>query len=230
MRLTVFGATGRIGGQVVRQAMDAGKEVTAVVRDPAKLSANHRALRVVTVPDLTDPAKLRPALDGSDAAISGIGPRTRRDVTVASSTTRGILRALEATGIRRLVVVTAAPVGPIPDGESWLYRRILLPIVSALLRDVYTDLAVMEDEIERSATDWTIVRPPRLVNTPLTATYRTAIGGNVPRAGSISRADVAHALLAVLHDPATIRQAVGLGAARSSAVSRRSVTQQIAHG
>ncbi|HET6921030.1 MAG TPA: NAD(P)H-binding protein [Jiangellaceae bacterium] len=211
MKLTVFGATGRIGGHVVRQALDAGYEVTAVVRDPAKFAVCHPALMVATVADLTDTAKVQPTLDGSDAAISGIGPRTRSDVTVASRTAHGILRALEANGPRRFVAVTAAPVGPIPNGETWLYRRILLPMVTALLRDVYTDLAVMEDEIERSATDWTIVRPPRLVNKPLAATYRTAIGGNVPRAGSISRADVAHAMLAVLDDPATIRQAVGLG-------------------
>ncbi|MGW4973647.1 NmrA family NAD(P)-binding protein, partial [Streptomyces albidoflavus] len=35
MRITVFGATGGVGGEVVRQALEAGHEVTAVVRDPA---------------------------------------------------------------------------------------------------------------------------------------------------------------------------------------------------
>jgi len=79
------------------------------------------------------------------------------------------------------------------------------------LRDVYVDLAEMEDEIRRSATEWTIVRPPKLVNKPLTGEYRTAVGGNVPRAYSISRADVAHAMLAALDDPATLRQAIGVG-------------------
>jgi putative NADH-flavin reductase len=210
MKVTVFGATGRIGEQVVRQALDAGNKVTAVVRDPARFDVSRPALEVVTVPGLTDPEMLRPALEGSDAAISGVGPRGRKDGPVASSATRGILRAMEASGVQRFVAVSAVPVGPVPEGESFVNRRILLPLISAFARDVYADLAVMEDEIRRSATQWTIVRPPKLVNKPLTGSYRTCVGGNVPRAYSISRADVAHAMLAMLDDPATVRQAVGI--------------------
>lgn len=210
MKMTIFGATGRIGEQVVRQALDAGHKVTAVVRDPARLGVSHPALEVATVPGLTDPEVLRPVLEGSDAAISGVGPRGRKDGPVASTATRGILRAMEASGVRRLVAVSAVPVGPVPEGESFVNRRILLPFISAFARDVYADLAAMEDEIRRSATEWTIVRPPKLNNKPLTGTYRTAVGGNVPRAYAISRADVAHSMLAVLDDPATLMQAVGV--------------------
>jgi len=210
MKLTVFGATGRIGEQVVRQALDAGHKVTAVVRDPARFHVRHPALQVATVPGLTDPEVLRPALEGSDAAISGVGPRGRKDGPVASSATRGILRAMEASGVRRFVAVSAVPVGPVPEGESFVNRRILLPFISAFARDVYADLAAMEDEIRRSTTEWTIVRPPKLNNKPLTGRYRTSVGGNVPRGYAISRADVAHAMLAALDDPATVGQAVGI--------------------
>jgi uncharacterized protein YbjT (DUF2867 family) len=210
MKVTAFGATGGIGGHVVRQALDAGHKVTAVVRDPARFGVSHPALEVATVPGLTDPEALLPVLAGVDAAISGVGPRARKDGPVASSATRGILRAMEASGVRRFVAVSAVPVGPVPAGESWVNRRIVLPFISALLRDVYADLAEMEDEIRRSTTEWTIVRPPKLVNKPLTGTYRTSVGGNVPRGYAISRADVAHAMLAVLDDPATLRQAVGV--------------------
>src|SRR4051794_2993500 len=202
MKITVFGATGGIGGNVVRQALDAGHKVTAVVRDPARFDVSHPALEVATVADLTDPEVLRAVLETSDAAISGVGPRTRKDGPVASTTTRGILRAMEASGVRRFVAVSAVPVGPVPEGESFVNRRLLVPFVSALLRDLYADLAEMEDEIRRSATKWTVVRPPKLVNKPPTGTYRTVVGGNVPRGYSISRADVAHAMLAVLDNPA----------------------------
>ena len=212
MRMTVFGATGGIGGHVVRQALDAGHKVTAVVRDPARLSVSNPTLEVVTVPGLTDPEVLLPALERSDTVISGVGPRGRKDVTVASSATRGILRAMEASGVRRFVAVSAVPVGPVPDGESFVNRRILLPFISAFARDIYVDLAEMEDEIRRSTTEWTIVRPPKLVNKPLNGKYRTVVGGNVPRGYTISRADTAHAMLAVLDNPGTIRQAVGVAA------------------
>jgi uncharacterized protein YbjT (DUF2867 family) len=195
MKITVFGATGGIGGHLVRQALNEGHEVTAVVRDRTRFELTHSALQVTEVSGLTDVELLLPVLSGSDAAISGVGPRGRKDGPVASSATLGILRAMEATGVRRFVAVSAVPVGPVPEGESFVNRRILLPLISAILRDVYADLAEMEEEIRRSGVEWTIVRPPRLVDEPLTGTYRTRIGGNVPRGYSISRANVAHAML-----------------------------------
>lgn len=210
MKMTVFGATGGIGGHVVRQALDAGHEVTAVVRDPARFDVTHPALEVTTVSGLTDPEPLRSVLKGSDVAISGVGPRGRKDGPVASGATRAILRAMTDSGVRRFVAVSAVPVGPVPSGESFVNRRILLPLISAMLRDVYADLAAMEDEIRRSDTEWTVVRPPKLVDKPVTGTYRTAVGANVPRGYAISRADAAHAMLATLDDPATRGQAVGI--------------------
>jgi uncharacterized protein YbjT (DUF2867 family) len=210
MKLTVFGATGGIGREVVRQALDAGHTVTAVVRDSSRLAVVHPALEVVVVPGLTDPEPLTAALTGSDAALSGVGPRSRKDTTVASTSTRAILRAMETAGVPRFAAVSAAPVGPIPDEDGFVNRRILYPIIKSLFREIYADLARMEDEIHRSGTEWTIVRPPRLTDKPRTGTYRTAIGANVPRGNFISRADVAHAMLASLDNPATVNQAIGV--------------------
>jgi uncharacterized protein YbjT (DUF2867 family) len=209
-RIAVFGATGGIGGHVVRQAIDAGHLVTAVVRDSARFEMSHPALNVIKVPGLVDPMILVPALEGRDAVISCVGPRGPREGPVASTATRGILGAMKMAGTSRFVVVSAVPVGPVPEGESFLNRRILLPLIGRLLRDLYADLAAMEQEIQHSATEWTIVRPPKLVNKSLTGEYRTCVGGNVPRGYAISRANVAHAMLAVSGDPTTVRQAVGV--------------------
>jgi uncharacterized protein YbjT (DUF2867 family) len=89
-------------------------------------------------------------------------------------------------------------------------RWLVLPLISRLLRSVYTDLAEMEAALQASNTAWTIVRPPKLVDKPLTGRYRTALGANVARGLSISRADVAHLMLTALDQPATVRQAVGV--------------------
>ena len=210
MKITVFGANGGIGSHVVRQALDAGHSVTAVVRDLARFDVNHPALNVATVPGLTNPEMLLPMLETSDAAISTVGPRGRKDGPVASTATRGILRAMEASGVRRFVAVSAVPVGQVPTGESFINRRLLLPFISFFLRDLYSDLTEMEKAIQHSTTEWTIVRPPRLVNSPLTALYRTSVGGNVPCGYTISRANVAHAMIAALDDPATVKQTVGI--------------------
>jgi len=208
MRLTVFGATGGIGQELVRQALAAGHQVTAVVRDPARFTVTGEGLDVFQA-DMRDPEALRPAVAGRDAALSGLGARRRSDAGIATELTRSVLRAMEAEDVRRLLVVSAAPVGPEPE-NSPLLDRAMLGLINSLLKGVYDDLRAMEGELAGSATDWTAVRPPKLTNKPVTGTYRTVVGGN-PRSGrSISRADVAHAMLAMTEDPATVKQGVGV--------------------
>ncbi|MFJ6696093.1 NAD(P)-dependent oxidoreductase [Streptomyces sp. NPDC091272] len=208
MKLTVFGATGGIGQEIVKQALSAGHVVTSVVRDPSRFTVSGERLTVVRAA-LTDPQELREAVAGRDAVLSGLGARSRKDAGTATRLTRTVLRAMEAGTTRRLVVVSAAPVGPHPARQP-VVDRIVGRLVSAALKPVYVDLRAMEDELAGSATDWTSVRPPKLTDAPLTGTYRKVVGGT-PRSGrTIARADVAHAMLAVLDDPATVKQGVGV--------------------
>ncbi|MFJ7771859.1 NAD(P)-dependent oxidoreductase [Streptomyces sp. NPDC097107] len=208
MKLTVFGATGGIGQEVVRQALDAGHQVTAVVRDPARLSVTGERLEVFRA-DLSDPAAVRPAVAGRDAVLSGLGARRRADAGVATRLTRTVLDAMEAEGARRLLVVSAAPVGPEPQ-DAGLLDRGVRGVVSAVLKDIYADLRAMEAELARSATDWTVARPPRLQDKPVSGRYRTVVGGFPSKGRLMGRADVAHAMLAMTGDAGTVKQGVGM--------------------
>ncbi|MFC9705037.1 NAD(P)-dependent oxidoreductase [Streptomyces sp. NPDC056943] len=210
MKLTVFGATGGIGRELVRQALASGHEVTAVVRDPARLTVTGERL-VVHKADLADPETLRAAVTGRDAVLSGLGARGRADAAtgVATRLTRSVLTAMEAERVRRLLVVSAAPVGPAAEGDGVLDKAVLA-VISSVLKDVYTDLRAMESALAASATDWTSVRPPKLTDKPLTGRYRTVVGGNPPRGRTLARADVAHAMLAMIDAPGTVKQGVGV--------------------
>ncbi|MFD7322153.1 NAD(P)-dependent oxidoreductase [Streptomyces sp. NPDC059875] len=208
MKLTVFGATGGIGQEIVRQGLAAGHEVTAVVRDPARFTVTGERLEVHRA-DLTDPDALRGAVAGKDAVLSGLGARSRADAGVAAKLTRSVLAAMDAEGVRRLLVVSAAPLGPVPDGQSVLDKAVLA-IINSVLKDIYDDLRVMEGDLAASATDWTSVRPPKLTDKPVTGRYRSVVGGTPPRGRSLARADVAHAMLAMIDDPATVGQGVGV--------------------
>ncbi|MGH9117183.1 MAG: NAD(P)-dependent oxidoreductase [Acidimicrobiales bacterium] len=68
----------------------------------------------------------------------------------------------------------------------------------------------MEDVVRESGLDWTLVRPPRLTDRPMTGMYRTAYGQNRRRGFLIGRADVAHFMLHSLEAPATIKQTIGI--------------------
>lgn len=219
MKLTIVAATGGIGRQVLEQAVAAGHDVTAVVRNPQKLSV---PVRVVTA-DLAapQPAALEAAIDGADGVLSGLGARSKSEAGVAARGTGAIVAAMQATDVRRIVVVSAAPIGTVSSpgrpnppkydpGDGFFMRHLFGPLTKAALRTHYADLALMEDILRDSALDWTVVRPPRLTDKPMTGTYRTAYGQNLPRGLLISRADVAHYMLRVLEQPETIKQAVGI--------------------
>jgi uncharacterized protein YbjT (DUF2867 family) len=89
-------------------------------------------------------------------------------------------------------------------------RHIGTRIAKTLFGKVYDDLARMENILRDSGLDWTILRPPQLTGKPLTGRLRTARGRNVRGGRSIPRADVAHYMLAVLDQPDTIGQVIGI--------------------
>ncbi len=213
-------ATGGIGSRILAQAVAAGHEVTAVVRNPDRLP--DLPIRIV-VDDLAaaDPETMSTAVQGADAVLSGLGARSAAEAGVASRGTRTLVQAMRATGVLRIVVVSAASVGTVaspgrPDppkhnpGDGFFMRHVAAPLAKAAFRRHYADLALMEDALRDSDLDWTVVRPPRLLNRPLTGTYRTAYGQNVRTGMFIGRADVAHLMLDVIGRPETIHRVVGI--------------------
>ena len=225
MKLTIIAATGGVGRELLRQAVDAGHDVTAVARNPAKLPsevAAGGAARAVTA-DLAnrDPQALESAVAGADAVLSALGPHTNADAGIAAPGTAAIITAMRTAGVRRIVAISASPVATTPSpgrpapprhdpGDGYLMRHIGEPIAKTLFGKIYPDLARMEDILRESGLDWTVLRPPKLSGKPLTATYRTAIGHNLRGGWSIPRADLAHYMLAVLDQPDTIGQVIGI--------------------
>ncbi|MGH3342819.1 MAG: NAD(P)-dependent oxidoreductase [Carbonactinosporaceae bacterium] len=218
MKLTIFAATGGTGRKVLEQAVAAGHDVTAVVRNPKKLSGQVRAVAA----DLTAPdqAALEAAVEGADAVLSGLGPRTNAEAGIASRGTQAIVDAMKATDARRLIVISSESMVTIPSpgrpnpprhdpGEGFILRYVVGPPARRIiLRKQYADLGLMEDVVRDSGLDWTIARPALLTNKPLTGIYRMA-NGQKPRGGfKISRADVAHFMLSVIERPETFGQAI----------------------
>jgi putative NADH-flavin reductase len=224
MRITIFGATGGIGAELLQQSLAVGHEVTVAVRNPSRLAANRNGTRVITTDlETPDPIALESAVAGADAVLSGIGPRPMAKVGVAEHGTRAIVAAMRATGVRRILVVSAAPISTMPSpgrphpprhdpGEGFLMKYLATPFFKAVLRERYRDLALMEDVLRASDFDWTIFRPPRLTNGQLTGRHRSAVGRNLKGGVSISRADVALAMLAAIGQENTIRQEIGIAA------------------
>src|SRR5271169_2976783 len=209
MKLTILGATGATGTCLTSQALAAGHEVTAVVRDPARLAvAAHPRLRTVTA-DVMDPASIAPVIEGADAVISAVGPRGTGPTTVIQDSVRSIIAAMDKTGTRRFLEVSGSIVAD--EGESPYLRYLLKPVVRrTFLRHVCADMRRGEEEIRDSDLDWTIFRPPSLTGKAAQGTYRTALDRNLPHGFTISRADLASCMLKLLDDPATVHRNISI--------------------
>lgn len=209
MRLTIFGASGGTGRQLVEQALAGGSQVTAVVRDPARLGVPaHPRLRVVTA-DIMDPASILPAVTGADAVLTAAGPRGTGPTTVITDSVRSIAAAMGKAGTARLVALSGSIVAD--DGESFYLRYVLKPIARrTFLKNVCADMRLAEAAIAATDLNWTIMRPPSLTDGPATGKYRTALDRGLTRGIRVSRPDMAACMLALVGDAAAVRRHVAI--------------------
>lgn len=208
MKLIIFGATGATGRCLTEQALAAGHDVTAVVRDPARLTVpSDQRLTVVTA-DVMDAASIMPAVAGADAVLTALGPHGTGPTTISQDSVHSIILAMQKTVTRRLITVSGSIVTD--EGES-PYMHLLKPAVRAtFLRHVCADMRDAEAAVRDSGLDWTIMRPPALTNKPARGTYRTAIDSNLPHGFNVSRADLAACMLTLLDNPAAVHRHVGI--------------------
>ena len=208
LRLLIIGATGGTGQQLVDQALKLGHEVTALARDPAKLSLQDPKLRVVQG-DVLVPATLAPAMQGKDAVLCALGhKRFLGPTTILSQGTANIVRAMQEAGVPRFVCESSLALGNTAGRGGLVATFFVYPLI---LPFYVWDKLRQEKIIEASDLDWIIVRPAALTNGPARGEYRHG-----PNVGSyflpvrISRADVADFMLRQLHDDQYLGSAVGL--------------------
>ena len=195
MKLTVFGATGGVGRELVSQALAAGHHVTAYVRNPAKLNLDHPELTVIAG-ELTDAAAVRRAVHGADAVISALGPSLDRKATGMPLVdgTRTILDAMHAEGVERYIGMATPSLRDPRDRRSLLGR--VVPIMGrTLFPRAYRELLAMSQLVIDSPTDWTIARFTRPTDGARTGTVRAGYLGRTRIGASITRADIAAFLL-----------------------------------
>lgn len=194
-RLLIIGASGGIGFQAVKLALDEGHEVCAFSRSASQIALDHPLLEKRDG-DATDPEALRPALADVAAVIQAIGmapslKRTFCEVTVFSASTAALVQEMQRAGVARLVAVTGFGAGDSKNAQSWPERA----VHRAALGRAYDDKDRQEDLIRNSGLDWLIVRPTILTNGSGRGQYKVLRTPKDWRNGLISRRDVASFLL-----------------------------------
>jgi putative NADH-flavin reductase len=175
--------------------------VTALVRRPDAL-AGLRAGVTVKRADVRDRSSLSAALSPDiEVFVSVFGASSlmaaRKVTDLYSAGTENLVSALGAAGIRRIVSVSSGGVVPQPN-DGWFYRSILKPL---FLKNMYADMLRMEEILQNSGLDWTVVRAPYLTGSKLTGQYRFALNKPIENDSTLSRPDLAHFLLRVCEEP-----------------------------
>lgn len=194
MRIAVVGAAGRTGRHAVEQALSRGHDVTALVRSPGFVALRHERLRTAMA-DVLNPESLNGHLAGAAAVVSTLGVgSSRAPTTTYSEGIANVLAAMEGHAVARLAVISAAPVGPRAE-QPFLERRIAMPILDRMFGATYADMRRMEQVLGDSHADWISLRPPRLVDKAAVGKYRIDADRPLPKARSLTYADLATALL-----------------------------------
>jgi len=192
MNIIVFGSTGGTGRQIIQQALDTGHSVTAVARNPATLNVQHPRLRLVKA-DVLQLPEFEQVVQNQDVVLSALGWRSKKDVFVYSQGVGNIVAAMEKYGVRRILCVSAAAVQTNPK-LSFIFR-VATKLLQRIFKSAYANILSMENLLQSSELDWTVVRPPRLTNAALKGKYRFSINEWLARCHFISRADLAHFML-----------------------------------
>lgn len=155
MQVALIGATGFVGAAVLKELLQRGHNVVALVRDPAKLAAQPH-LKVVQA-DVLDAAQVQSAVAGSAAVLSAYNagwtnPNIYDDFMRGS---RAIVQGVKAAGVKRYLVVGGA--GSLyVNGQQLVdapdFPAAIKPGASAA-RDMYTELQ------KDSTLDWTLLSP-----------------------------------------------------------------------
>jgi uncharacterized protein YbjT (DUF2867 family) len=193
MRVAIAGGHGQVALRLLPLLAERGHQGAGLIRKPEQADDLRAVGAEPIVCDLEREENIAPAVAGYDAVVfaagSGPGSGEERKRTMDLGGALKLIEAAKANGIRRYVMVSSMGADrPPPEGGNTF---------GAYLR--------AKGEADRALTgsglDFTIVRPGRLTDD--SPTGRVTVGASVPR-GSISRADVAAVLLAVLENDASI--------------------------
>ena len=181
-----------------------GHGVTAVVRQTDLLDPRD-GLRVA----LGNPLQaqdLERLIAGHDAVISCLGQRSRADANLLRDAAAATMAAMARSGVRRYLLVS--------QGLLFSSSHPIVLLLRLILARHVADSTAMERLVCASDADWTIVRPPRLLDGGPARGYKIAVGVRLSGPNSMQRADLATFLLDAAEGRAHLREIVGIASGK----------------
>ena len=199
MKVAVLGATGRTGRPLVTELRRRGHDVRALVRDPAAFSV---AGVDVVAGSVTYQVAMTDLLAGVDAVMSALGP-TQKEPDLHTRTAQLLVNLLPSGG--RFIGISGAGID-VPGDQKGTRDKVISFLIQRLGGSVVQDKPREYEVFAASQLDWTLARPPRLMDGDGTGSYYS--NAHKPgRSSSIKRADLALFLCDCLDEGLYSRQA-----------------------
>jgi len=203
MRVTLLGATGRIGSLVLADVLAAGHEATILTRGQATVPDADRV--TVIRGDIGDAAAIRRAVEASEAVIAALGPRSNTlDAELALELgMRHLVAAMTDVGVARLVALSGAAVD-VPGDAKPVVDRVVSRFVRLAARHVVGAKQREFAIFAASDLEWTALRPA-IVTDGEPRGYH--LSERLRPGARVTRADVAAAIVDQLADGTFTRAA-----------------------
>jgi putative NADH-flavin reductase len=201
MNLLLIGATGRTGRHVLAQGAQRGHKVLALVREQSETKDLLGA--TIATGDPRSVKDIKRLLTDQDAVVSCLGQKTSDDKFLLEQSSASLIDALNQSKISRCLVVS--------QGLLSASRSPLVALLRLILARHVTDSTAMERNIIASNLDWTIVRPPRLLDGGQQNGYSSALNSQPKTGSSMQRADLAAFILDAIEQQQFIKAIVGVG-------------------
>lgn len=118
MKLLVVGATGTLGRQIARRALDEGYEVRCLVRSPKKAAFLREWGAELVVGNLCKPETLPPALEGISAVINAATARATDSLSIRQVDWQGsvnLIQAAKAANVERFIYLSILDAEKYPE-------------------------------------------------------------------------------------------------------------------
>lgn len=213
--IVIVGATGPSGLQLVEQALARGFKVTAPVRNPEKLSHFQNENLQVIQCDLMNPDDLSKHFVGRSAVLSALGQPGfhMKAITFYQDSIKSLVTAMRNANIKRLICMTSMYTKYQPEKYPFVYRIFIRPMIGRHLDSMF----IMEEFLEKECQDldYTIVRPPRLMNESIIEKEVKVCENDYyfPDQSTVMqmpRANVARFMLDILRDNKYLRQGIAV--------------------
>jgi uncharacterized protein len=193
MNIVLFGATGNIGKVILQEALERGHHVTAIVRDPTRVTVTNPNLTLAQG-DLLNPSTYEAALQGADAAIASVNDPNPDNVPKQAEV---LLDTLARAGVKRFAWVGGAGSLEVAPGVRVIDDPNFPPAWKPSAMGMVKALDVFR--ASKADIDWTFISPAAHIE-PGERTGKYRVGGDqllVDAQGNshISQADYAIGLL-----------------------------------